>query len=148
MVDFKNYIHKTIYLLLSLFVFSCDNDKSIEGNYSVYKYGGYLEIYFKNDSMRVAKNDEWIKLSDWQKIEIKEDTLYFTTYGEWRSPTKAKISKGENNVIELQFLDNYKNLILYPISQNIDFKNQKKFWKEFNKRSKIRNCKIHFEKEN
>ena len=69
--------------------FSCENNKNIEGNYSVRKYDEYIEMYFKNDSMRVTADDEWIKLSEWQKIEIKKDTLYFEMFGEWRYPTKA-----------------------------------------------------------
>jgi hypothetical protein len=130
-----------IYILLFGILISCQNKQNIDGNYSVCKYGGYLEIYFKKDSMRVAKNDDWIKLSKWRKIEIKKDTLYFETFGEWRDSTKAKILYLENNKIELQFLKSNKNLVLKPITEKIKIEKTKGFWDEFQKRSDSKKCK-------
>lgn len=130
-----------IYLLLIGILFSCDTKQNIDGNYSVCKYGEYLEIYFKNDSMRVAKYDEWTKLTSWKKIKIKNDTLYFEIFGEWRDSTKAKIQYLENHNVKLHFLDEDKNLTLKPLSENIKINNSKEFWDEFKKRSKTKNCK-------
>lgn len=133
-------IRHIIYILILGLLFGCTKNRTLSGNYCFCKYGGYVEIYFKGDSMRVASNDEWIKLSKWKKIEIKNDTLYFETFGEWRYSTKAKIKYLENSKVELCFLDSDKNLNLKPIDQNLKIENSEKFWNGFKNRFNIKNC--------
>jgi len=100
-----------------------------------------MEIYFNNNSMRIASDNEWIKLSKWRKIEIKKDTLYFDTFGEWRTLSKAEIKFISINTIELKLLSNDRILKLIQIDENLNFEKPKEFWNKFHNRKKSKNCK-------
>ena len=126
-----------LFIFCFLLLISCQNNTTIQKNYFVTKNGGYLEVYFKKDSMRVASENYWIQLSKWKKIAIKNDTLYFETFGEWNNATKAFIKQEGNNTIALHFSDSSSNLTLQPLKENIIFENEKGFWKGFQNRKKI-----------
>ncbi len=128
----------SIILILAL-VFSCENNHKLEGYYSTCD-GDYTEVYFKQDSMRVAADNEWVKLSEWRKIEIKEDTLYFTSFGELSDNYRVTIEYIGNNKIEFCNIDTDYRSILEPIKENINFENEKKFWKGFYKRQNSKTC--------
>ncbi len=129
-----------IILILALF-FGCQNNQNLDGNYSICHNEEYTEIYFKKDSMRIAADNEWIKLSEWRKIEIKNDTLHYKAFGEWKDYSKAEIKHIGKNKIEIHFLKNGENLGLKPIDEDIKFENLKEFWNEFRNREKNNNCK-------
>ncbi len=121
-------------------VFSCHNNLTIEGNYSICHNGYYREIYFKNDSIRAASHSEWVKLSKWRKIKIKNDTLHFETFGEWRDSSKVKIKHTGKNSFELRNLKSGETLYLKPITENITFEKTNEFWNGFNRRRNSENC--------
>lgn len=85
----------------------------------------------------MAYDNHWVGQSEWRKIAIKKDTLYFKTFGEWSHSTKALIKQKENNSIELHFLDSSRNLKLQPINEEINFENEKDFWNGFYNRKKV-----------
>lgn len=122
-------------------VFSCQNNRNIEGNYSICHKGYYREIYFKKDSIRAASDNEWIKLSKWRKIKLENDILHFETFGEWRDSSKVKIEFTGKNNIELKNLKSGETLYLEPITQKINFEKSNEFWNGFNKRQNSKNCK-------
>jgi len=126
-------------LIFTIFL-GCQNDQDIEGNYSICHKGEYVEVYFKKDSIRFASDDEWIKLSDWRKNEIKKDTLHFETFGEWRDSLKAVIKFVGVNGIKMRNLTSGENLYLEPIDENINFENPKEFWEGFYNRQNSGNC--------
>lgn len=126
-------------LILALF-FGCQNDRNLNGNYSMCHNGEYLEIYFKEDSMRVASENEWVKLSEWRKIEIKNDTIHFETFGEWREKSTAEINYIGVNKIELRILESSETRNLELIKDNLKFENPKEFWNGFYKRQNSKNC--------
>ena len=69
---------KQYYIILMLImVTGCKDLRSLDGNYSMCHLGEYTEVYFKGDSIRVASENEWAKLSDWKKIMISRDTILF-----------------------------------------------------------------------
>ncbi len=103
--------------------------------------GEYSEVYFKQDSMRVASESEWVKLSEWRKIEIVKDTLYFETFGEWRDNSKAEIKYVGLNKIELRILETDNKLELKPISENLNFDKSNEFWDGFKSRMNNKKCK-------
>ena len=103
--------------------------------------GEYSEVYFKKDSMRVASENEWVKLSEWRKVEIKNDTLYFQSFGEWRDDWKAEIKYIEKNKTELHNLITDVKLDLERINGTLNFEQTNEFWKGFKNRQEIRNCK-------
>ena len=120
-----------IILILALF-FGCQNDRNLNGNYSICHNGEYLEIYFKQDSMRVASENVWVKLSEWRKIEITNDTLHFETFGEWREKSKAEVNYIGMNNFELRILETDERRNLEPIYENKNFENHKELWNGFN----------------
>ena len=127
-------------LILVLFS-SCQDRPNLDGNYSMCSNGEYTEVYFKQDSMRVASENEWVKLSKWKKIEIKNDTLHFETYGEWRKKRKAEIIFIGKNKIELRILEFNEILNLERINGNLSLDNSVEFWNGFNNRWNSNNCK-------
>lgn len=129
-----------IILTLTL-TFGCKNDRNLNGNYSVCNNGEYLEVYFKQDSMRVASESEWVKLSEWKKVEIKNDTLYFESFGEWRDDWKAEIKHIGKNKTEFHNLITDVKFDLERINESLDFENPEDFWNEFSKRQNLSNCK-------
>jgi hypothetical protein len=90
--------------------------------------------------MRAAVDNEWTKLSEWRKIEIKNDTLYFTGFGEYRDKLRATIKYIENNKIEFYNLDTNFKFTIEPIEENINFEKEKEFWNGFYSRQSSREC--------
>ena len=125
-----------LFIFCFLLLISCQHNTTIQKNYFVTKNGGYFEVYFRKDSMRIASENYWIQLSKWRKIAIKNDTLYFEAFGEWNNATKAFIKQEGDNTIVLHFLDSSSNLTLLPLKENIIFENEKGFWKGFQTRKK------------
>ena len=80
-------------------------------------------------------------LSDWRNFEIKNDTFYHTTFGEWADSTKARI----NYVGKNEFVLNYKmdsvshtfKKMTIDIDENMTLEN---FWNEFYERRKKDDC--------
>ena len=130
-----------IILILALF-FSCKNEQSLVGNYSICKNGEYAEVYFKQDSIRIASENEWIKLSEWKKIELKNDTLFFESFGEWRYDYKTEIKYIKKNKAKLHILTTDQIIDLERIDENLDFENRKVFWNGFMKRKNSKNCEL------
>ena len=129
-----------IILILGL-AYSCQIENNLSGYYSVCHNGEYMEVYFKQDSMRVASENEWIKLSEWRKIEIKNDTLYFESFGEWRENWKSKIKYINRNKTQLHNLVTDSLIDLVPFETKLNFENPTEFWKDFNNRYNSKNCK-------
>lgn len=129
-----------IIILIFSLLFGCQNEQKLNGNYSMCNNVEYLEVYFKKDSMRVASKNEWVKLSEWRKVEIKNDTLYLQSFGEWKEEWKAEIKYIGNNKIELHNLIPNTKFNLVRINENPNFENPTEFWNEFSSRQKIRNC--------
>ncbi len=127
--------------MILVLIFGCQNKENIDGNYSICQDGEYLEVYFKKDSMRAASDDSWTKLSEWRKIEIKNDTLLFETFGEWRMASKAKIKFLRKNEINLLLLRSGQSINLKPIYGTLNFEKSKEFWDGFYKRQNSKNCK-------
>ena len=130
-----------IYVLI--FITSCNNTRKLDGNFSICDNSQYLEVYFEKDSVRVASENEAVGLSEWRKIEIINDTLYFESFGEWKMDLKARINYMENNNVKLLIAENGKEFAidLTRIDKKLDFENKKEFWQEFNKRFTSRECK-------
>lgn len=128
-----------IYLFLLILFIGCQNSHNIEGNYSLCNKGSYMEVYFKKDSMRVASENDWVKLSNWRKIKFKNDTLHFETFGEWRDSSKAILKYVETNKVKYKNLRTGDVLFLYPFNDKLNFNNPEKFWKGFYKRNN-NNC--------
>jgi hypothetical protein len=127
-------------ILTIALVSSCQKERNLNGNYSMCNNGEYSEIYFKQDSMRVASENEWVKLSEWRKVEIKNDTLYFESFGEWREDWKTQIKYIGNNKTELYNLTTNIKFNLERINENLNFQNPKEFWNEFSNRRNSKNC--------
>jgi len=128
-----------IILFFSL-VYGCKNDRNLNGNYSTCDNGIYLEVYFKNDSMRVASESEWVRLSKWKKVEINNDTLFFETFGEWRQNWIAKINYIGKNRTVLHNLTTDRIVDLKRINEDLNFDNPKEFWNGFNNRKNSCTC--------
>ena len=130
------------YIILIFILFlGCQNTRKLYGNYAACIDGEYTEVYFKKDSMRVASENVRVELSQWRKIEIKNDTLYFETFGEWRDKTKAKIKNVGMDNTELSFLETDAILNLERMNIKLNFMDSLKFWNGFNKRLNSKNCK-------
>ncbi|WP_299438247.1 hypothetical protein [uncultured Aquimarina sp.] len=127
--------------LITTLLFGCQNEQKLNGNYSMCNNGEYTEVYFKKDSMRVASENEWVKLSEWRKIEIANDTLYFQSFGEWKDNWKAEIKLIGNNKAELHNVITDLRFNLERINVNLNFKNPKEFWGKFRNRQNSENCK-------
>jgi len=123
-----------------MILISCQNDRNLDGNYSVCFNGEYSEVYFKKDSMRMASESEWVSLSEWRKIEVKNDTLYFETFGEWRDSATAEIKYIGLNKIELKLLEANRSINLEPINKSLNFEKPKELWNGFIKRLNSSNC--------
>ncbi|UOB18664.1 hypothetical protein [Abyssalbus ytuae] len=127
-------------ILITTLLFGCQNKQKLDGNYSMCSNGEYVEVYFKKDSMRIASENESVKLSEWRKVEIKNDTLYFESFGEWKRKYKAEIKYIGNYNIELHNLMTNIKFNLERINENPNFQNSMEFWNGFNKRQKNKNC--------
>ncbi|WP_375238094.1 hypothetical protein [Aurantibacter sp.] len=129
-------------IFIAIIMFSCQNEQKRDGYYAICYNGKYTEVYFKKNSMmRVASENELRTLSEWEKIEIKKDTLYFKSFDEWKHKWKAKIYYLRDNDIELHNLNTDMKFSLEQIHESLDFENLKEFWNGFSNRQKIRNCK-------
>ena len=127
-------------ILISTLFFGCKNDKNLEGNYSICIDGEYTEVYFKQDSMRIASENEWVNLTEWKKIEINNDTLLFETFGEWRNVSKAKIKHIGMNKTELRILESDVTLNLEQMNEKLNFKDSIEFWNGFKIRRNYKKC--------
>ncbi|MEL7122584.1 MAG: hypothetical protein AAFO07_24270 [Bacteroidota bacterium] len=136
-----------IVILISSLLFSCQNENKLNGNYSICIDGQYAEVYFKRDSMRMASESEWVRLSKWRKIEILNDTLFFETFGEWRDNAKAKIKYNGLNNIELKFPKDIEDKkfgmtqSLERIKGDFDIEESEEFWTAFKTRKSLTECK-------
>lgn len=75
----------------------------------------------------------WI--SDWRKIEIKNDTLYHLYFGEWTDSTKAKINYLRNDDFELYYPKDDITYTFKKINSEIDENSTvEEFWNGFYKR--------------
>ncbi|MDG5493270.1 hypothetical protein [Psychroserpens sp. SPM9] len=138
--QYNTKLNRWIVISISSLFFGCQTDQNISGNYYSCSMGEYTEVYFKQDSMRVASKSEWVKLTEWRKIDIKNDTLYFESFGEWRDKWKAEISYVGMNKIEMYVIENKDTVILYPLSEDPNFENLDEFWNGFNNRQNSNNC--------
>lgn len=140
------------YIIISSIFFGCQNNHKLDGYYSNCNNGEYAEVYFKNDSMRIASENDWIKLSEWRKFDVVNDTLFFEAFGEWRNPTKAKIKFIGRNKIELSYpkdIDDAEFKLIQSferIDEDFDFNQPKKFWTKFKERKNSAECKARTEK--
>ena len=131
-----------IIILILLLSFSCKNERNLNGNYSICFNEEYSETYFKNDSMRVASESEWVRLSEWRKIELNNDTINFETFGEWRDNRSAKINYVEDNIVQMQIIETEEKLNLIPIKEKLNFENSIEFWNGFEKRKVSSKCNL------
>lgn len=126
-------------LMLALFA-GCQDQGSLDGNYSMCHNGEYIEVYFKGDSIRAASENEWVKLSDWKKITISKDTIFFETFGEWRDSIKARLKYVGKSKIQMQNLNNGETLTMRRIENGVTFENVNEFWKGFINRRHSEKC--------
>lgn len=89
----------------------------------------------------MASDSEWISLSEWRKIEIKNDTLYFDSFGELRESWRAEIKYVGRDRIEMRILESNKELNLEPIYENLNFEKPKELWDGFINRLNSNECK-------
>lgn len=130
-------------LILVLIIFGCNSDENIVGNYYICEEDEYLEIYFKKDSMRIAADNSWVRLSEWRKIKIQNDTLHFETFGEWRDSSKALMISNKIDKIQFYYFESSKDTVnLFPILENLNFENSEEFWEGFRKRQESSKCKM------
>lgn len=100
-----------------------------------------MEVYFKKDSMRVAADNEWVRLSEWRKIVIENDTLHFETFGEYRESWQAVIEYVGTDKIKLKVLESKNKVNLNRIDEILNFEEPTSFWNDFHKRKDYANCK-------
>ena len=127
-------IENIIYLFILGILFSCSKNKEIDGNYFFCRNGGYVEVYFKKDSMRIASENPRIKLSEWRKINIINDTLYFETFGEMSYTSKAGIKYIGKDKIELHFMKIENHLDLWLMQDDFNSEDSNEFWDGFHRR--------------
>lgn len=127
-------------LILLFVLISCKSDNKLDGYYSICLNGEYIEVYFKSNLMRVASDNEKKQLSEWKKIKIKNDTLYFKSFDEWEHDWKVKITYKVDGKTEFHNLNTDMKFYLEPINKKLVLKNEKEFWTEFHNREKVRNC--------
>ncbi len=132
---------KIIYILSFGVFLGCVNNRNIEGYYSNCRDGEYMEVYFKKDSMRVAADNEWVRLSEWRKIVIENDTLHFETFGEYRESWQAVIEYVGTDKIKLKVLESKNKVNLNRIDEILNFEEPTSFWNDFHKRKDYANCK-------
>ncbi|APY06797.1 hypothetical protein BWZ20_00115 [Winogradskyella sp. J14-2] len=129
---------KTILIILTFAIFGCESDLKLSGNYNTCDRGLYGELFFKNDSMRIATSMEFV--SEWRKYEIKNDSFYHFSFGEPEFRV-AKINFMENNAFELIYPKDSIKHIFKKINTEIDFDvNYEQFFNEFYKRRKEIDC--------
>ena len=129
-------------ILFLTFLFSgCRKYSRLDGYYFYCVEGYYGEVYFKQDSWRIASEDEWTGLSNWKKMTVKNDTLFFESFGEWRTNIEAKITyiDNDNKHLQLTFGDN--TYELEHLQGKLNLKDSMAFWEGFEKRRDARRCK-------
>lgn len=139
---FKDFTALKLCYIISMLILvtGCKDLRSLDGNYSMCHLGEYTEVYFKGDSIRVASENEWAKLSDWKKIMISRDTIFFQTFGEWRDSIMAKLKYVDKNKIQMQNLSNGEILTMQRIEDRVTFENINEFWKGFINRRHSETC--------
>lgn len=118
---------------------SCQKNQNLKGNYSYCYNGQYTEIYFKKDSVKVANENEWIRLTEWHEMKLEGDTIQFLSFGEWKDSVEF-IFKNIDGNLELNRLDDGVKLYLKSIEETIDFENEEDFWTLFSSRQIKNNC--------
>ncbi len=143
-MNFQN-IKYILVLFLSIF-FGCQNERKIDGNYYLCKDGYYAELYIKNDSIRLASDTNGDDLTEWQKMKIKNDTLYFMQFGHLNDSIKGKMNYIGKDKMEFHYIVgsgkySFKEVnILNRIDDKLNFKSAREFWVEFKKRQNIADC--------
>ena len=134
-------IKLSIYTVLTtITLMSCHHKATIDGNHSICYNEEYSEVYFKQDSMRIASDNDWVKLSEWRKFEFKNDTLKFETFGEWREPMMARMEYIDEGKIRMSFIDTDEVLYLESIDENLNFEKLEEFWAAFHDRQNESQC--------
>lgn len=136
-------IKKLIVITVLLLFFSCENEKKLEGYYYICSNDEdvYSEVYFKKDSIRVAKDNEWVGFTKWRAYKIEDDSLRFITFGEWQDSTALKISYLDNQCVLLKSKYDWSdNTVLNPIDMEINFNDTTEFWSGFNLRKNEYRC--------
>jgi hypothetical protein len=137
---------KYIFLLILLISLGCKNNMGMDGNYYLCENGYYSEVYIKNDSVRAAWDTNGNDLSEWQKMKIRNDTLYFEQFGHLRDSIKGTIKYLEKDKSEFHyFIGSGKYSfeekgILNRINGNLNFESEEEFWLEFKKRQSSADC--------
>lgn len=135
-----NYIILMVFVLL----FSCNTKPKLTGYYSTCDRGLYGELFFKNDSMKMATSMDFI--SGWRKYEIKNDSFYHLSFGESESRI-AKINFINDNTFELIYPKDSSHHIFKKVNAKIDEDvTVEQFFKAFYKRKKNMNCFKEYEK--
>jgi len=129
---------RIIPIILTLAIFGCESDLKISGNYNTCDRGLYGELFFKNDSIRMATSMEFV--SDWRKYEIKNDSFYHYSFGEPEFRV-AKINFLENNRFELIYPKDSVRHIFSKMDIDISYDlTYEQFFNEFYKRKEDLNC--------
>ena len=131
-------------LILSIF-FGFQSEPKMDGNYYICEVC-YYEIYIKNNSIRAAWDTNGNDLTEWQKMKIKNDTLYFKQFGHLIDSIKGKMEYIGNDRMEFHYIIgsgeySFEGVsTLYRIDRELNIKSTKEFWNEFKKRQNSANC--------
>ena len=138
---------KYIFVLILSISFGCQNKHNMDGNYYLCENGYYSEVCIKNDSICVASDTDGDVLTEWQKMKIENDTLYFMQFGHLIDSIKGKMEYIGNDRIEFHYIIGSGKYslegvnTLNRIDDKINFKSTKEFWMEFKKRQNLVDCK-------
>ena len=136
---------KYILILILTISFGCQNEPKMDGNYYVCETG-YYEIYIRNDSIRAASDTNGDDLTEWQKMDIENDTLYFIQFGQLIDSVKGKMKYVGNDKMKFNYIigsGKYSFVgvsTLNRIDDKLNFKSIKEFWVEFKKRQNLADC--------
>ncbi|MDC8002969.1 hypothetical protein POV27_02840 [Aureisphaera galaxeae] len=136
----RKLIESFIYLLIFSCLLNCQTEQKLEGNYYICEDGYYSEVYFKRDSLRVASESEWVKLSEWRTLIMESDTIIFESFGEWRDTVSMKISENTQAKITVRNLYTGEIHVLNRIPERFSFEDTTKFWKEYALRKQAYGC--------
>ncbi|WP_405246162.1 hypothetical protein [Cellulophaga sp. Asnod2-G02] len=139
---------KHILILIFVTFYGCQNEYKIDGNYHLCNNGYYTEIFIKNDSIRAASDMNGSDLSKWQKMKIKNDTLYFMQFGHLRDSIKGKLKYIGNSKMEFHYFVGSMGYsfegteILNRIDHDLNFESIEEFWSGYQERKGLANCKV------
>ena len=141
-ITLKRIINISIISFL-LFI-SCESETKLDGTYSTCNNGLYGELYFDNDSIRLATSLDYVSAS--RKYEIKNDSLYHYSFGEPEFRV-AKINFMDNDAFELYYPKDSVRLSFlktnFKFDINMDFEN---FFKDLHKRKIEFDCRGGYER--